>query len=177
MSLAPSPDGTEKGGGASLCWVSRFLRGKPGGTRGQSLPPDRDRREGQGSLGASAEPCCTPPPTTSCKTRPGTNCPSPRLSVSWSPPEPYHWVWVHVGAIAVPKTPKWRPGLEDNKKKIHQTRKGPRSPARRNETEEGAQGQRESARGVRAGPGGRAVGVGAPGSPTSRQRRHCWSHD
>lgn len=143
----------------------------------QTGTDSRGSREGQGSLGASAEPCCTPPPTTSCKTRPGTNCPSPRLSVSWSPPEPYHWVWVHVGAIAVPKTPKWRPGLEDNKKKIHQTRKGPRSPARRNETEEGAQGQRESARGVRAGPGGRAVGVGAPGSPTSRQRRHCWSHD
>lgn len=48
--------------------------------------------------------------------------------------------------------------------------------ARGSKAEEGAEGSGGLVR-LRAGLGGHAVGVGALGSPTSRQRRHCGSHD
>lgn len=57
--------------------------------------------------------------------------------------------------------------------------RAPPPPAARGEgavAEEGAEGSGGLVR-VRTWPGGHAVGVGAPGSPTSRQRRHCRSHD
>ncbi|ELK15320.1 hypothetical protein PAL_GLEAN10004871 [Pteropus alecto] len=79
---------------------------------------------------------------TSCKTRPGTNSPHPPLA---EPLEPNSWVWVLVGLIAVPRTPKWRPRLEDDRKRIRQAWMGaPRCRARSKEEEEGAHRQREN---------------------------------
>ena len=69
---------------------------------------------------------------------------------------------VHVGRIAVPRTPKWRPRLEGDRKRIGQAWRGPLAPHAGEEAEEGAQGGQgrraggaSGVRGARGGCGGR----------------------
>ena len=85
---------------------------------------------------------------------------------------------VDVGPIAGPRTPEWRPRLEGDRKRIRGAWKG--APAPR--AGEGGGGGGAGGTGGRAGrcergPGGARRVWGAPGSPTSCQRRHCRSHD
>lgn len=122
-------------------------------------PTDRGSQERPGSLGASTEASAPLPPRPPARRDPE---PTPRIPGSAEPPQPHHWVGMHVGRIAGPRTPKWRPRLESNRGSAGPG-PDPRRRAQEKETEEGAQGKREGARGVRAGSGGRAVGVGGAG--------------
>ena len=83
VSFAPSPAGTEKGGGATA-----FAGSDSSGAAqaGHGASPSRSRGAGgQGQPGRARVPGgiteASPPlpPTTSCQTRPGTNSPHPRL--------------------------------------------------------------------------------------------------
>lgn len=164
MSFAPSPAGREKGGGATAFAGSDSSGAAPAGHGASPARPreagDKGGQEGPGSLGASTDASPPLPPRPPARRDPE---PTPRIPGSAEPPQPHHWVGMHVGRIAGPRTPKWRPRLEGNRQEDRQARA--RAPRRRaqEETEEGAQGKREGARGVRAGSGGRAVGVGGAG--------------
>lgn len=132
MSLAPSPDGTEKGGGASLCWVSRFLWGNPGGTRGQSLPPDRDRQQGQQGRarvpGGIAEPAAPLPPQPPARPDPE---PTPQVPVSPSrgaPRSPTTGYGCMSARSQSPKPPNGGQGWRITKRRSTKRGRGPGAP-------------------------------------------------
>ena len=122
-------------------------------------PTDRGSQERPGSLGASTEASAPLPPRPPARRDPE---PTPRIPGSAEPPQPHHWVGMHVGRIAGPRTPNWRPRLESNRPRIGGAGPGPPAP-RAGEgdrgggagEEGGRAGGASRVRGARGGCGGR----------------------
>ena len=163
MSFAPSPAGTGKGGGATV-----FAGSDSSGAAqaGHGASPSRPRgADGQRQPGKARVPgginggICTPPPRPPARREPE---PTPRIPGSAEPPQPHHWVGMHVGRIAGPRTPKWRPRLEGNRQRIGGAGPGPPAP-RAGEGDRGGgageaggrAGGASRVRGARGGCGGR----------------------
>ena len=180
MFLAPSPPGTEKGGGATAYAGSLIPLGQPRLDTG-SVPPSGQglsagaARKDKGPRGHPTK-LLHPSPHDLLQDTTRNQLPtSPSRKAPRAPP-------LGEGAcrtITVPGTSKWRPRLGDDRKRLLGV-KGPPPPgprARGKEAGRGRRGSRRAREGCERGPGGARWVWGAPGSPTSRQRRHCRSHD
>lgn len=134
--------------GPQFCWV----RLSPGQQAGHGASPsrsggpaDRGSQEGPGSLGGASRASPPLPPRPPARRDPE---PTPRIPGSAKPRQPHHWVGMHVGRIAGPRAPKWRPRLEGNRRRIGGA--GPGPPGSRAEGDRGrGAGEAGGARGVR----------------------------
>lgn len=164
--------------GHSFCWV-RFLWGSPGRTRGQSRPPERGWRQGRpgrarvpGGINGRISP---PPPNDLLPD--ATRNQLPASPARQSPRSPTTgWGCMSAGSRA-PEPPNGGPGWRVTDKRIGGVGPGPPGAARRRRPRRGRRGSGRARGGCEQGPGGARWVWGAPGSPTSRQRRHCRSHD